>query len=285
MDTNSHLDINTLSDGTDRDISMYTVTKPWTGKLSTHAHTGRDEIFCDICAETKVKITHGVDTHLADTETEMPADMGARSDYMSTDKRLFSLVISHTRGQHINNGTSRQNLDPSIEVDTHTATRTETHSDPAHIDTQLGKYGDSGNTNRQLHNSTNTGTRNKQKGTSVCLNSQDDQLSHTHTAAGTNTYGVAPTDLYNGDAHNDTRFNSTFAHPDTHLYFLYYLSQYFNLVSSVLFYLSAAVNPLLYNLMSARYRHAVHSLIHTHSQTQTHRLRSTLMARHSTTTL
>ncbi|XP_042361165.1 growth hormone secretagogue receptor type 1-like [Plectropomus leopardus] len=37
---------------------------------------------------------------------------------------------------------------------------------------------------------------------------------------------------------------------------LYYLSQYFNLVSSVLFYLSAAINPLLYNLMSARYRHA-----------------------------
>ncbi|XP_042248251.1 growth hormone secretagogue receptor type 1-like [Thunnus maccoyii] len=65
---------------------------------------------------------------------------------------------------------------------------------------------------------------------------------------------------------------------------LYYLSQYFNLVSSVLFYLSAAVNPLLYNLMSARYRHAVHSLIHTHSQTQSHRLR-TLTAQHSTTTL
>uniref|UniRef100_A0A3P9DGB6 Growth hormone secretagogue receptor type 1 n=1 Tax=Maylandia zebra TaxID=106582 RepID=A0A3P9DGB6_9CICH len=38
-------------------------------------------------------------------------------------------------------------------------------------------------------------------------------------------------------------------------------SSYFNLVSSVLFYLSAAVNPLLYNLMSARYRHAVRSLI------------------------
>ncbi|XP_073350173.1 growth hormone secretagogue receptor type 1-like [Pagrus major] len=38
--------------------------------------------------------------------------------------------------------------------------------------------------------------------------------------------------------------------------FLYSLSQYFNLVSSVLFYLSAAINPLLYNLMSARYRHA-----------------------------
>uniref|UniRef100_A0A8C4HIU0 Growth hormone secretagogue receptor type 1 n=1 Tax=Dicentrarchus labrax TaxID=13489 RepID=A0A8C4HIU0_DICLA len=67
---------------------------------------------------------------------------------------------------------------------------------------------------------------------------------------------------------------------DKHLY----SHIYFNLVSSVLFYLSAAVNPLLYNLMSARYRHAVHSLIHTHSHTPSHRLR-TLTARHSTTTL
>uniref|UniRef100_A0A667X0V2 Growth hormone secretagogue receptor type 1 n=1 Tax=Myripristis murdjan TaxID=586833 RepID=A0A667X0V2_9TELE len=45
---------------------------------------------------------------------------------------------------------------------------------------------------------------------------------------------------------------------------------YFNLVSSVLFYLSAAVNPLLYNLMSARYRHAVHGLIHSHPDTPSH---------------
>uniref|UniRef100_A0A3Q0RMG8 Growth hormone secretagogue receptor type 1 n=1 Tax=Amphilophus citrinellus TaxID=61819 RepID=A0A3Q0RMG8_AMPCI len=59
---------------------------------------------------------------------------------------------------------------------------------------------------------------------------------------------------------------------------------YFNLVSSVLFYLSAAVNPLLYNLMSARYRHAVHSLIHTQSHTQARRLQ-TLTVHHSTTTL
>ncbi|XP_033501248.2 growth hormone secretagogue receptor type 1-like [Epinephelus lanceolatus] len=72
----------------------------------------------------------------------------------------------------------------------------------------------------------------------------------------------------------------------------YYLSQYFNLVSSVLFYLSAAVNPLLYNLMSARYRHAVRSLIHapshlhshTHSNTPSLRLR-TFTTGHSTTTL
>uniref|UniRef100_A0A3P9JCJ3 Growth hormone secretagogue receptor type 1 n=1 Tax=Oryzias latipes TaxID=8090 RepID=A0A3P9JCJ3_ORYLA len=57
---------------------------------------------------------------------------------------------------------------------------------------------------------------------------------------------------------------------DVHGYFLYYLSQYFNLVSSVLFYLSAAINPLLYNLMSARYRLAVRSLVRGPSQTQAH---------------
>uniref|UniRef100_A0A669DRU5 G-protein coupled receptors family 1 profile domain-containing protein n=1 Tax=Oreochromis niloticus TaxID=8128 RepID=A0A669DRU5_ORENI len=79
-------------------------------------------------------------------------------------------------------------------------------------------------------------------------------------------------------------FSDTYSPPDTHLYFLYYLSQYFNLVSSVLFYLSAAVNPLLYNLMSARYRHAVCSLIHTQSHTQARRMH-TLTVHHSTTTL
>ncbi|XP_031735348.1 growth hormone secretagogue receptor type 1-like [Anarrhichthys ocellatus] len=63
---------------------------------------------------------------------------------------------------------------------------------------------------------------------------------------------------------------------------LYYLSQYFNLVSSVLFFLSAAINPLLYNLMSAKYRHAVRSLVRT--DTQSHSLRTTT-TRHSTTTL
>ncbi|XP_034394932.1 growth hormone secretagogue receptor type 1-like [Cyclopterus lumpus] len=58
------------------------------------------------------------------------------------------------------------------------------------------------------------------------------------------------------------------------------VSQYFNLVSSVLFYLSAAVNPLLYNLMSEKYRHTVRSLVHTQS-----RRLHTLTTRHSTTTL
>lgn len=80
---------------------------------------------------------------------------------------------------------------------------------------------------------------------------------------------------------NDTTFNNT--HIDSQ-YFLYYLSQYFNLVSSVLFYLSAAINPLLYNLMSERYRHAVHSLMRKHTRTPTYRLQ-TLDVPHSMTTV
>uniref|UniRef100_A0A3P8WKG3 G-protein coupled receptors family 1 profile domain-containing protein n=1 Tax=Cynoglossus semilaevis TaxID=244447 RepID=A0A3P8WKG3_CYNSE len=70
---------------------------------------------------------------------------------------------------------------------------------------------------------------------------------------------------------------------DTQLYFLYYLSQYFNLVSSVLYYLSAAVNPLLYNMMSTRYRHAVHSLVHANCNTQPRRAHTTVTAQNSTT--
>lgn len=95
---------------------------------------------------------------------------------------------------------------------------------------------------------------------------------------------TTPTDLYIYVTNNDTILNNTHSHQDANIYFLYYLSQYFTLVSSVLFYLSAAVNPLLYNLMSARYRLAVHSLINKHTHTHPHRLRS-FTARHSTTTL
>lgn len=58
-------------------------------------------------------------------------------------------------------------------------------------------------------------------------------------------------------------------HTQVDPYVLYYLTQYFNLVSFVLFYLSAAINPLLYNLMSARYRQAVRSLMHTLVHTRT----------------
>ncbi|MGH0173252.1 UNVERIFIED_CONTAM: hypothetical protein FKN15_065022 [Acipenser sinensis] len=42
---------------------------------------------------------------------------------------------------------------------------------------------------------------------------------------------------------------------------LFTTSQYFNLVSMVLFYLSASINPVLYNLMSGRYRSALCRLL------------------------
>ncbi|XP_027007909.1 growth hormone secretagogue receptor type 1-like isoform X1 [Tachysurus fulvidraco] len=42
---------------------------------------------------------------------------------------------------------------------------------------------------------------------------------------------------------------------------VYFLSQYLNLVSFVLFYCSAAINPLLYNIMSSRYRDNVRALL------------------------
>lgn len=219
-DANSHLDINTLSDlSTDTNINTDTVTKPVethfktrskTGKMTAHVYGERDEMFCDNCANKKMKInTHAdVDTHLADA--------GAEADDTSTHKHLHPHVIS----QHTNTGTNTHTLNPSTDTDTDNVT--------AHGDTQLP---------------------------------------------------VTLTDLSNDHTHNDT-----YTPPDAHMYFMYYLSQYFNLMSSVLFYLSAAVNPLLYNLMSARYRHAVHSLVHKHSDTHSHRLH-TITARHSTTTL
>lgn len=73
-------------------------------------------------------------------------------------------------------------------------------------------------------------------------------------------------------------------HPDNpYTDFFYFLVQYFNLVSSVFFYLSTAVNPLLYNLMSVRYKHAVHSLIHAHSHVQSNRRHTFTAAGQSTT--
>ncbi|XP_034448719.1 growth hormone secretagogue receptor type 1-like [Hippoglossus hippoglossus] len=44
----------------------------------------------------------------------------------------------------------------------------------------------------------------------------------------------------------------------------------FYLFSGILSRLSAAINPLVYHLMSARYRHAVRSLVHTHCLTPSH---------------
>ncbi|XP_010892757.2 growth hormone secretagogue receptor type 1-like [Esox lucius] len=66
---------------------------------------------------------------------------------------------------------------------------------------------------------------------------------------------------------------------------MYYISQYLNLVSFVLFYLSAAVNPILYNTMSARYRHALWSLLPSRTHSHTHRSSHTPHTQHSTAIL
>ncbi|XP_029435623.1 growth hormone secretagogue receptor type 1-like [Rhinatrema bivittatum] len=42
---------------------------------------------------------------------------------------------------------------------------------------------------------------------------------------------------------------------------MYLVTQYFSLISCVLFYLSAAINPILYNTMSARYREAARRML------------------------
>ncbi|TKS92414.1 Growth hormone secretagogue receptor type 1 [Collichthys lucidus] len=152
------------------------------------------------------------------------------------------------------------NINTHADVDTHLA---ESH----HMSTHKHFY--SHVISQHISTSTNTHK----------LNPSTDTDTHNVTAHGDTQLSATPTDLYSDNTHNDT-----YTPPDAHMYFMYYLSQYFNLVSSVLFYLSAAVNPLLYNLMSARYRHAVHSLVHKRSDTHSHRLH-TLTARHSTTTL
>lgn len=261
-----------------------------------------------------------VDKHLADKESVTHTDMSTQLDNMNTEKHFF---LSNTRGQHIRNGKSTLNLRPSIQTDTHTTTQMEAHNDVPHVDTQSGRFIERRDTNNHTHNSINTTSHHdthriahkikqvshsntsfhtstekntnthtirpccadvhtlirKENWTSICIHTQNTP-NRTLPSAGMNTYALTPADLYDDFTH----FNDTHNPPDTNSYFLYYLSQYFNLVSSFLFYLSAAVNPLLYNLMSARYRHAVHSLIHTRSHTQSHRLR-TLTTRHSTTTL
>ncbi|MBN3302690.1 GHSR protein, partial [Amia calva] len=51
-----------------------------------------------------------------------------------------------------------------------------------------------------------------------------------------------------------------FTHVDNN-YYMAELSQNFNIVSMVLFYLSASINPVLYNLMSRKYRAAAHRLL------------------------
>lgn len=180
---------------------------------------------------------------LAATEIVTHADMGKQSDDKSRDKHFNSLVAAVTTEQHINSDLRRHK--PNIS---------------SHTDTNTSKQA-----NRSRYTDVHT-HGNIQKYAAVYINSQITP-NKTSPTASVNTNAVTPTDLYNTE--ND--FNSTGMSPDNQPYFLYYLSQYFNLVSSVLYYLSAALNPLLYNLVSTRYRHAVRSIMRTHSHTQSHR--------------
>uniref|UniRef100_A0A8C5MEY2 Growth hormone secretagogue receptor type 1 n=1 Tax=Leptobrachium leishanense TaxID=445787 RepID=A0A8C5MEY2_9ANUR len=49
---------------------------------------------------------------------------------------------------------------------------------------------------------------------------------------------------------------------------LYEVTQYFNLTSMVLFYLSASINPMLYNIMSQKYRAATGKILKTRNSLQ-----------------
>ncbi|XP_060882605.1 uncharacterized protein LOC132954145 [Labrus mixtus] len=249
----------------------------------TNAHLEEMNAVSD-CVVSDVSSHTDVDTHMADKATGTQTNMGTQSEDMSIDRDLFSHTtsLSRQRGTH----TPAHSSDLSL-IDTnnnmHNSTNTSSHNDThtiADIVTQISNshsvfIDTSTSTHTYRPSFTDVHTLpNEQNKTPICINSQK----NTPPTSGTSIYTLTPTDLYSG-----TPFNDTYSQPDSH-YFLYYLSQYFNLVSSVLFYLSAAVNPLLYNLMSTRYRHAVHSLMHTHSHTQTHR-RRTLTGQHSTTTL
>lgn len=48
---------------------------------------------------------------------------------------------------------------------------------------------------------------------------------------------------------------------------LYDLTQYFNLIAMLLFYLRASINPILYNVMSHKYRKAMSKILH-HKRTR-----------------
>lgn len=234
--------------------------------LSLGTGTERQETYLDTNSQSDT-ITH-VSMDRKDvtipTVTNPPShlDLDINTETLS----LHSRIMSHTKGRHektdIHNGHT-QNKNVSAHV----------------INTQP----DNRNTHNQLQRSTNTITHSLQSKLSITIKSQHDKP-ETAPPIPTTAYSAASTELHYDHTYNDTVFSDTYAPPDTHLYFLYYLSQYFNLVSSVLFYLSAAVNPLLYNLMSARYRHAVRSLIRTQSHAQARRMH-TLTVHHSTTTL
>ena len=161
------------------------------------------------------------------------------------------------------------------EIDTHTETDThlvdsqpETLTDPGagsddtsarHVVSHDVRAGESTHnlgprTETDTHSEIHNTTQNKQN-TTICIKSQKDTLSLTTSTAGKHTYVVTPTHSPQNNTHTK---NSDFI-----------------LVAWTLSRLSAAINPLVYNLMSTRYRHAVRSLVHTHCLTPSHRLSTT----------
>ncbi|KAE8584690.1 hypothetical protein XENTR_v10021066 [Xenopus tropicalis] len=57
-------------------------------------------------------------------------------------------------------------------------------------------------------------------------------------------------------------------------YVFFEVTQYFNLLSMVLFYLSASINPMLYNIMSEKYRSAMRRMLYPKQGLQSGRTRS-----------
>ncbi|KAL6103487.1 uncharacterized protein ACO6RY_02874 [Pungitius sinensis] len=193
-------------------------------------------------------------------------------------RTIFSLSMgSDAREGHMDTDV-HADIDTLVDADTNAHAKALSHLD-SEIDPGRSTHRGDANTTRAERAPL------VQNGTRARTHSQNNTPDHTPPALRTHT--ATPTGPYDGDdagnyARNDTRFDGPHNQPDARSYFLYYLSQYFNLVSSVLFFLSAAVNPLLYNLMSAKYRHALRSLVRT--DTQSRRLR-TLTSQPSTTTL
>lgn len=209
-------------------------------------------------------------TEIGNGDPQAKADGGDGTD---------TTTVSDTEGQCIKSCTHTDLYhSTSVNAVGHTNTHSEIDRNlnrKLHVHKQLGEYKD-----HHRHNATDMNkcamandsaqnrkhskhgiTRvNRQNGDVRQTTAPTHLYGNTNTVTDSNLHATANTDPYDRNINNDTLANH--AH-NTTLYILYYVSQYINLVSFVLFYLSAAINPLLYNLMSVRYRQAVHSLVRT----------------------
>lgn len=235
----------------------------------------RQETYLDSSSQPDMQSDVSVDRHFNTQATE-PLISHPDSDRHFKNPSATGKMSVHSL---------RKSDETFADVDKHlAATETEMHTDKgipsdARSDTHFSSYDET----REIHRNIDISTRDlypSPETNTYATAYVDTHRSHSDTSY--HTYHTTPHHLYN--TQDGLPFNNTSTYSDTRLYFLYYLSQYFNLVSSVLFYLSAAVNPLLYNLMSARYRHAVHSLIRAQSHTQSQHLH-TITSRHSSTTI